>query len=55
MPTHFSQAQTNERSSLAPKDIKIMLKLAEILMKDNLISPEEKLRLTERIRKEDAL
>ncbi len=38
-----------------PKDTKIMLKLAELLMQDNLITPEEKFRLTELIRKDGTL
>ena len=38
-----------------PKDTRIMLTLAELLMQDNLITPEEKFRLTELIRKDGTL
>lgn len=55
MPSCPSKNQTRERSETMPKDTKIMLKLAELLMQDNLITPEEKLRLTELIRKGDAV
>lgn len=55
MPPHISESQTKERSQTMPKDTKIMLKLAELLMQDNLITPEEKLRLTELIRKDGTL
>ena len=37
------------------KEVKIMLKLAEILMKEKLISPEEKYRLVRLIRKDGRL
>lgn len=34
------------------KEAKIMLKLAEFLLEDHLISPEEKFKLTQLIRKD---
>lgn len=37
------------------KEVRIMLKLAEILMEEKLISPEEKYRLVRLIRKDDSL
>ena len=37
------------------KEVKIMLKLAEILMQEKLISPEEKYRLVRLIRKDGRL
>ena len=37
------------------QDTKIMLKLAEILLQAQLISPEEKYHLTKLIRKDDAV
>lgn len=44
---------TEERSGAMQQDTKVMLKLAEILLQDQLISPEEKYRLTQLIRKDD--
>lgn len=55
MPSQISKKQTGKRSQTKPEDTKIMLKLAELLMQDNLITPEEKLRLTELIRKDGTL
>lgn len=55
MPGYFKQTITKEESGNIHEDIKIMVKLAEIFMQDNLISPEEKLRLTELIRKDDTV
>lgn len=46
---------TEERGQLMSRDAKIMLNLADFLMQDNLITPEEKLRLTELIRKDHAV
>ncbi len=37
------------------KEVRIMLKLAEILMQEKLISPEEKYRLVRLIRKDGRL
>lgn len=44
---------TEERSGAMQQDTKVMLKLAELLLQDQLISPEEKYRLTQLIRKDD--
>ena len=55
MLNHFLSKQTKERSKAMPQDTKIMLKLAELLMQDHLITPEEKLRLTKLIRKDTAV
>lgn len=41
-----------ERSQTMEKNAKIMLKLAEFLLEDHLISPEEKFKLTQLIRKD---
>lgn len=46
---------TKERGEVMQQDTKIMLKLAEILLQDQLISPEEKYHLTKLIRKDDAV
>lgn len=50
-----SQKAAAERSSIMRQDTTIMLKLAEILLRNQLISPEEKFRLTQLIRKEHAI
>lgn len=55
MPGRFLQIQTKERSKPMLQDTKIMLKLAEQMMRDHLITPEEKLRLTELIRKDSSV
>lgn len=46
---------TKERGEVMQQDTKIMLKLAEILLQAQLISPEEKYHLTKLIRKDDAV
>lgn len=54
MPDKIIQisALIGERSQVMKKDMKIMLKLAEFLLEDRLISPEEKFKLTQLIRKD---
>lgn len=55
MPSQPSQRLVlmEERSGVMQQDTKVMLKLAEILLQDQLISPEEKYHLTQLIRKDD--
>lgn len=56
MFSQFSESGlTKEGRNQMQKDRKIMLKLAEILLRDQLISPEEKYHLTQLIRKDDAV
>ena len=44
-----------ERSSNMPQDMKIMLKVVEFLLQDQLITPEEKYRLTRLIKRDDVI
>ena len=46
---------TEEGSSTMRKDRTIMLKLAEILLQNELINPEEKYRLIRLIREDDVI
>lgn len=55
MNRHSPQIHMEESSKLTRQDDMIMLKIAELLMKEQLISPEEKARLTELIRKDAAI
>lgn len=44
---------TKKRGEIMQQDTKIMLKLAEILLQNQLISPEEKYYVTRFIRRDD--
>lgn len=44
-----------ERSGNMPQDMKIMLKVVEFLLQDQLITPEEKYRLTRLIKRDDVI
>lgn len=54
MPDQIIQtsALIGERNQVMEKNAKIMLKLVEFLLEDHLISPEEKFKLTQLIRKD---
>lgn len=55
MTRHALQMHMKESARITRQDERIMLNIAELLMKDRLISPEEKFRLTELIRKGAAI
>lgn len=52
MPRHPNQNSTKERNHSMKQDNRIMLKLAELLYENQLISPDEKSRLVQLIRKD---
>ena len=55
MLNHFLKIQTEEKNRPVSQDAKILLKLAEVLLQEHLITPEEKSCLTNMIRKDNAV
>ncbi len=49
------QNHMKESSKITKREALIMLKITELLMRDQLISPEERFHLTEIIRKDEAV
>lgn len=47
--------QTEERKILMNRETQVMLKVADILLREQLITPDENMKLTQMIREEETL
>lgn len=55
MPETQNFTETKKRRNVMYRDIKIMLKMTDLLFQEKLITPEEKSRMIQIIRKEEGV